>query len=52
MENIESIPNLVKKPRGRPRIHPAKEINPDLPKRGRGRPRIHPITEVDEPKRA
>lgn len=52
MDDIEIIPNLVKKPRGRPRIYPAKEINPDLPKRGRGRPRIHPIAEVDEPKRA
>jgi hypothetical protein len=56
MENIEIIqqsPDLVRRPRGRPRIYPAKEINPDIPKRPRGRPRIYIEREInlDEPKK-
>jgi len=52
-EEVVEIQEVVKKPKGRPRIHPIKIVDPDAPKRPRGRPRIHPIKVYDEdnPKR-
>ena len=44
-----NAPPVVKRPPGRPRIHPLPD--PNAPKRPRGRPRIHPLPDPNAPKR-